>query len=597
MSNQNNCQNHREDITALVLGELESKAAENLKRHIDTCQTCQVLYKALAGEEQMIRSTFETIAEKGEVVKSSLIEQFSKQEPAKSQAKVSTVQIVWGRMLKSPLTKIAAAVIVIIAAILFLNNRSVNFSNSVYAQMLENMQKMTWLHITIKDTFEGKEAQKERWFSDDLQIIAIKETDDRLLYSDYKKGKKYIYDPNSQKISISFIGQKDYQNIIKSVLGDNETLLSKLDEQGALVHKSGEFEGKRVEIYEFQSNIEKNILYIDLPSRLLIYQVTDALGKWGSQNIRYEYPSTGPRNIYDIGAPVTAKAPAQDLQDVMEKYLSYWKSSPQRYTAIVTMEQWNKQIQYLDIIYKDGKNQRNETHTTDDQKQQWAEYPKQTNVAFSELLELANKGGKEYVSIRLYANIYGQTFWLTKSQNQPLQILRFSGTNPLDRTDLACLGWPLYRDMQNDGAIIENEYSIKNNLICMQELYQGMRDGQRAIKPSKYLYYFNPSRDYICERIELYYLTNASWQKDKSWIEGVDLNILGPDSSTITEVKEYRQTELGQWYPYKIETSISVYDVNINAFGPYSFNNVKTVYLNTNPIFPKGIFDPNQLPK
>ncbi len=124
-----------------------------------------------------------------------------------------------------------------------------------------------------------------------------------------------------------------------------------------------------------------------------------------------------------------------------------------------------------------------------------------------------------------------------------------------------------------------------------------MPDGQRAIKPSKYLYYFNPRRDYICERIELYYITNASWQKDKSWLEGVDLNILGVDSSTITQVTEYRQTELGQWYPYKIETSISVYDSNINAFGPYSFNNVKTVYLNSNPTFPEGIFDPKQLPK
>ena len=46
-SNNNNCQNRREAIAALVFGESEPPAVDELKKHIDVCQTCQNLYQAL----------------------------------------------------------------------------------------------------------------------------------------------------------------------------------------------------------------------------------------------------------------------------------------------------------------------------------------------------------------------------------------------------------------------------------------------------------------------------------------------------------------------------------------------------------------------
>ena len=115
--------------------------------------------------------------------------------------------------------------------------------------------------------------------------------------------------------------------------------------------------------------------------------------------------------------------------------------------------------------------------------------------------------------------------------------------------------------------------------------------------PSKHLCYLNPQRDYICERIEYYSIKDAPWQKDESWLEGVDPNELHRDTRNVTEVMEYRQTKKGQWYPYKIEFSTSPYDSDLGEFEPYSLHNVKTVYLNTDPEFPEGIFDPNNLPE
>ena len=46
-NNNDDCQNRREAITDLVLGKLETSAADQLKAHIDVCETCQNLYQAL----------------------------------------------------------------------------------------------------------------------------------------------------------------------------------------------------------------------------------------------------------------------------------------------------------------------------------------------------------------------------------------------------------------------------------------------------------------------------------------------------------------------------------------------------------------------
>jgi hypothetical protein len=317
--------------------------------------------------------------------------------------------------------------------------------------------------------------------------------------------------------------------------------------------------------------------------------------------MQFIFPRIGPKDIYGIGAPASAKTPAEDVLEVMDTYLSHRKNSPQRYIAIVTEDQWYMKIWTLDIIFHDGKTQRKETRTTDEFKKQWEKYSEQKDVSFESMLELALKGGNEYNSIDLYVG--GKFYRVYRSKNQSWRISEQNSSGPglLSRNDLAGLGWPVFGDMQNEGTIIENDHSRVNNLICIRQLRQGekMPEGrqEKVHMPSRYLYYFNPERDYICERIEYYSAKNAPWQKDKSWLDEVESYKLQPDTRNITEVKEYRQTGDGRWYPYKIEFKVSSYDSDIGALRPYSLNSVKTVYLNTEPEFPEGIFDPNNLPK
>jgi len=62
MLNRHECCTNRESIAALVLGELDPAAAEQLHRHLENCASCRSFREALADQEEELRSTFDAVA-------------------------------------------------------------------------------------------------------------------------------------------------------------------------------------------------------------------------------------------------------------------------------------------------------------------------------------------------------------------------------------------------------------------------------------------------------------------------------------------------------------------------------------------------------
>ncbi|MHC4645938.1 MAG: anti-sigma factor family protein [Planctomycetota bacterium] len=108
MNNDKYCQNQRETIAALVLDEMTPQAADELKNHIDRCQTCTALYQALATEEETIRSAFDAIAHKSQAVQDSLVEQLGKTPERR-------ISLLLRRVTKSRIAKLAAAAAIVLA--------------------------------------------------------------------------------------------------------------------------------------------------------------------------------------------------------------------------------------------------------------------------------------------------------------------------------------------------------------------------------------------------------------------------------------------------------------------------------------------------
>ena len=123
MKNQNYCQNRREEITALVMGLLEPKAAEELRNHIETCKNCRKLYQNMQDEEKQVVSTFDAIADKNQELTKRISEKPSK-----------ATLISWSRIFQNPLTKFAAAavfIIVVTSGIFHLSSETVTWADVI----------------------------------------------------------------------------------------------------------------------------------------------------------------------------------------------------------------------------------------------------------------------------------------------------------------------------------------------------------------------------------------------------------------------------------------------------------------------------------
>ncbi|MHC4623816.1 MAG: anti-sigma factor family protein [Planctomycetota bacterium] len=120
MNNQNDCQSRREAIAALVLDELELQAADELAKHIDVCETCRLLYQALTDEEERIRSAFGAISDRSQTIQHNLVDQFGRQaatapDRGTGRRKTRDTKIIWRTIMKSKITKLAAAAVIIVA--------------------------------------------------------------------------------------------------------------------------------------------------------------------------------------------------------------------------------------------------------------------------------------------------------------------------------------------------------------------------------------------------------------------------------------------------------------------------------------------------
>ena len=170
MNNPTDCKNRRQVITALVLGELEPQAADELKRHIDTCKTCESFYQAIIDEEETIRSTFETIAEKGETIQDILVKQFSKCKSTAYQTDVvtrKTIKGIFSTVMKSKMTKLTAAALIIIAVLIGVHQFARSFETVAWADVVERFQSVPFFSaaIYIKEDVTSEPEQMELWMS------------------------------------------------------------------------------------------------------------------------------------------------------------------------------------------------------------------------------------------------------------------------------------------------------------------------------------------------------------------------------------------------------------------------------------------------
>jgi len=219
-------------------------------------------------------------------------------------------------ILKSKITKLAAAAVIIMAVIVGIHYLAGPIETVALADVFENMKKVPWMHQISTGFERGVVGKAEQWFGFETNIWISKTSDGAVKYWDLENNKRYEYEPASSTITISHLNKDDFPLDLSSPCFLLESLITRLTEQGAeIVPKSGKYKTKAVAIQEIsltQNNISSKCrLFIDRKRFILLgaeIKCTDPAGNIVMDgNIEFEYPKSGPKNIYALGVPAAAK--------------------------------------------------------------------------------------------------------------------------------------------------------------------------------------------------------------------------------------------------------------------------------------------------
>ncbi|MHC4636047.1 MAG: hypothetical protein ACYTBP_06000 [Planctomycetota bacterium] len=256
--------------------------------------------------------------------------------------KIAVVQPnIWRIIMKSRITKLAAAVI-IIAVLIGINQfgGSIDGTSTAFAQIAESMKEMPWMHGVV----EGAGEKLEAWFSFEKRIMASKRIPGKIRYHDYLKNIIQIYDPANNTIKISYPTDDALAGVGQSVIDFPKKILQLFDEKGEkIIQETGKYKGKDSKIYKmsgFLGGMDMKVeMIVDRDKNVLLFINQKAFDKAGTLKMEangyFDYPENGPNNIYEVGVPTSAKiiSPEKDKT-------AYGKAFEKAINVIDNMENW-----------------------------------------------------------------------------------------------------------------------------------------------------------------------------------------------------------------------------------------------------------------
>ena len=599
---KDNCLNMQEQILELVAGTLPPEKADAIRRHIGQCPKCSQYLQALRDDDVLLGDFAEAMQPTVSRLENNVIDALNRQQSRKPVIPIS----IWRTIMKSRITRIAAVAVIIIAVMVVVNQfgGSIDGAGVALGKVMENMKKMPWMVMVIKGP---EEVVAEQWFCFDREYWIAKTADGTITSYDYAKRAQYKYDPSSETVTIDYLSQ-DMPYFISSPQSILENLFEQVTDQAAkpgteITKVAGQYEGRKVEIHKlaFSANElnHKTQLFVDIQRNLLVRMLgssTDSDGKVIIRSeIEFEYPEKGPSNVYDLGVPksvtVVNNIPPENVLEVLSKYEFHKANGPQRYIAIVT-----RGIGRVDMIYRNDELLRTESRRAVDSRR-WREHRDEIEKSFDSLLDWwTSEENSKPVEVYVYDGKYDYEVHL--DSDNPWSN-RFTGRHPSHEA-LDTMGWPRLMDWYGstpgeEANVVETDYSKDKNLICIELVRPGKvrADGSVAL-PYRELHYIDSKHDYIRVRQDSFTQRNIQWTgKEESWLEGIDANQIPPDElPQIREVIEVAKTEAGQWYPKRIARYAD--DGTPRAEKRMT---ILTVYLQTDPQFSDGIFEPENLPK
>ena len=302
---------------------------------------------------------------------------FNAMEQAMQKKQAEGRPVIWRTIMQSKISKLAIAAIIIIAALIGINQfgGSVNITSVAFAEITEAMKNVSWMHQVSEGFQNGVEGVGEQWIGFEDNIHAAKWADGKIFFWAIKEHKRYSYDPADGKIKVDITTEESFPLSLASPVELLESMDKVMREHGAkIVTKAGKYKDKKTLIQKISfSNVEGHLnqnmrLYIEPDSKRLLGAEVEGKDADGNiimaGNITFSYPENGPMDIYELGVPrdceiiyVNEEAVAvypivdspESWPEPEELVRTYWKArAAKSYDELAIMwpgsESWNREV-------------------------------------------------------------------------------------------------------------------------------------------------------------------------------------------------------------------------------------------------------------
>ena len=535
---------------------------------------------------------------------------YEKQKPALTEPNI------WRTIMKSRITKLATAAMIIVGILLSIILLDKTGAPAFgMAEVMAAMTKAEWMHMTYEYAEHNTGLKviepeiRERWTSVNPKRNITVYNNGKINFTEYSTDeiKAQQYDVETNMLTTRYISTSknySYTTIVGMILGD----IAELKKRGASIeYIDSVYDGNPAKIINVDTidgngvHYKKSIVVdvqTHLPKRAT--NISEKPGKITTANIIFDYPQTGPIDIYQAGAPrdtevkVIGQRLTPEFLETIKPYRAARESLPQQ-RIVVEVANENNNSAVVSVIYTNGVKERFEQ----------VRYVKNDTLPgtndFKTILDWANKAMSDelgthgiqlndgtivYCANRDYFNP-----WTSQKVSRLHYRVGFIPSGLIDR------GWPIIRT----GMFVENDYAINNNLLCIETTSEPRftGDSKLAEAAEKTVYYIDPDHDYMCIRIESFRHPVPPPYGNPA----VNLPVFDPidipfEPYLVTEVAQFSLTDTGHWYPSWIITTNkqswsdpgSGWEMREKTFDI-------RLYIDTNPEFPDGIFDPENLPK
>lgn len=214
--------------------------------------------------------------------------------------------------MKSRITRIAAAAVIIIAVIVGLHHYtgSIDVASPAFAEMVEAMKRMPWIHTIVDIDAVERKGQMDSWMCFEPSIMIIEEPEGTVRYVNFSEETQYTYNPQDNTITISTIPDTFSAMGPRSPFEVVERMIETLQAGGAeITREESVLDGRAVEIIHGVSDTEDIRMVRDVERNLLVSCDRKILGNTperGTATMRFDYPEQGPPDIYALGVPEDA---------------------------------------------------------------------------------------------------------------------------------------------------------------------------------------------------------------------------------------------------------------------------------------------------